>query len=196
MGVGWGCVCPHGKVGRQRWERRGVRPGIGDRPVSTDGGMHDVTTAWIGSGWVESGIGELNPCHQLGKLGHGRYTNPASGRNIIARLPCMTRAIPKTETRGVYQVFWGSAGMPNSRIRYRDLPSVRNTGISTTIALHNQARPSGLLNIYSPREPGTPKSRKTGGFPGHLRPKRIWVHPPRLTGLFVLSSWENLCHEI
>ncbi len=25
----------------------------------------------------ESGIGELNPCHQLGKLGHGRYTNPA-----------------------------------------------------------------------------------------------------------------------
>ena len=44
-------------------------------------GVRDVTTAWIGSGWVESGIGELNPCHQLGKLGHGRYTNPASNRH-------------------------------------------------------------------------------------------------------------------
>gem|GEM_PF-3891567 len=81
MGVGWGCVCPHGKVGRQRWERRGVRPGIGDRPVSTDGGVRDVTTVWRRSDWVESGIGELNPCHQLGKLGHGRYTNPASNRH-------------------------------------------------------------------------------------------------------------------
>ena len=68
-----------------RWGGNGGNGGECDRESeivpSPQTGVHDVTTAWIGSDWVESGIGELNPCHQLGKLGHGRYTNPASNRH-------------------------------------------------------------------------------------------------------------------
>ena len=68
MGVGWGCVCPHGKVGRQRWERRGVRPGIGDRPVPTDGGAqrhNGLDWEWLGRE-RDRGVEPLSPAWEAG----------------------------------------------------------------------------------------------------------------------------------
>src|SRR5262245_29892172 len=34
---------------------------------------------------MQSGIGESNPSHSLGKAGHGRYTNPATNAILPAR---------------------------------------------------------------------------------------------------------------